>query len=382
MWRDEGAEVIVLIPAYEPDHKLVDLLRKLRHHRVVVVDDGSGPRYAGIFAQVCALGADLISLPENRGKGYALKTGFTYIQTHYPGRDVVCADSDGQHHPDDIDAVAAALSATGAAMVLGARRFTGKVPLRSKFGNSMTRAAYAVATRHTLIDTQTGLRAYPARMLPWLGEVPGNRFEYELRLLLKAARDGLRIEEVEISTIYLEGNASSHFHPLYDSLRVYAPLFAFVASSVLAFAIDTTALLVFAGLTGSVARSAVAARLISATVNYGVNRVWVFGRHGGGPASRKVSAPRYAILALALFAVNVVLLKALTIALGVLIVAKVITEVSLFAISYLVQKYVVFAPPAPQPVVDVAVPELTTTPIITPMINPTRLPETNPASQS
>lgn len=337
--------MVVLIPAYEPDNKLVDLVRTLPHHRVVVVDDGSGPAYTNIFTKVRELGADLVTLKDNCGKGKALKTGFAYIRVHFPGEDVVCADSDGQHTTKDIDAVADRVASTGAAMVLGARRFTGKVPARSRFGNAVTRALYTIATGKALIDTQTGLRGYPARMLRWLCEVGGNRFEYELRLLLQAAKEGMRIEEIEIATIYLEDNASSHFRPLHDSIRVYGPLLAFTASSLLAFVIDTVALLVIAAATGSVARSAIAARAISASINYAVNRIWVFGRKGS-PTSRKVSAPRYAALALGVLAANVMLLKALTLFIGSLLVAKGITELSLFAVSYLVQKHFVFPGPA------------------------------------
>lgn len=346
--------MVVLIPAYEPDNKLVELVRRLRHQQVVVVDDGSGPRYADIFATVRALGADLVTLTQNRGKGYALKEGFAHVRDRFPGQDVVCADSDGQHTPEDIQSVADRVATSDAAMVLGARRFTGKVPARSRFGNSVTCTAYRLVTGRSLIDTQTGLRGYPARMLTWLGDVHGERFEYELRLLLQAAREGLRIEEIEISTIYLEGNASSHFRPLRDSLRVYGPLLAFAASSVLAFIIDVVVLLAFVALTGSVVASAVVARLISATVNYGVNRYWVFG-HGGNPTSRRVSAPRYALLALGVFIANVSLLKALTGVLDSLFVAKLITEVTLVAVSYTVQKYVVFPAPGARRIAERAV---------------------------
>jgi hypothetical protein len=169
---------------------------------------------------------------------------------------VVCADSDGQHRPEDIDAVADRVATSGAAMVLGCRRFTGAVPARSRVGNTVTRVLFRAVTGLRLTDTQTGLRAYPARMLPWLGQVDGDRFEYEQRLLLLAAREGLPVAEVEIATIYLRHNASSHFRPVRDAVRIYRPLLTFGLSSMLAFAVDTVALLAFVTLTGSVARSA------------------------------------------------------------------------------------------------------------------------------
>ncbi len=334
--------MIVLIPAYEPGGTLVELVRRLGHRTVVVVDDGSGPGYAGVFARVRDLGAEVITSARNRGKGHALRAGFAHIGDRYPGRDVVCADSDGQHRPGDIEAVARHVARSGAAMVLGGRRFTGVVPARSRFGNVVTSAAFRLVTGVRLRDTQTGLRAYPAWMLPWLGRVGGDRFEYEQRLLLRAAREHLPIAEVEIATVYLGHNESSHFRPVRDSVRVYRPLLAFAASSLLAFAVDTVALLALVALTGNLALSAVAARLISATGNYAVNRAHVFGS-GTNPAARPGSALRYALLAGGLLLLNVVLLQALTAVTGSVLVAKLLTEVSLFATSFLAQRCLVFS---------------------------------------
>ena len=333
--------MIVLIPAYEPDGALVDLVTDLAHHTIVVVDDGSGPAYAGIFACVRALGAEVITLAVNRGKGYALKTGFAHISTRHPGRDVVCADSDGQHRPEDIDAVARHVANSGAAMVLGCRRFTGPVPARSRLGNTVTRAVFRLVTGLNVTDTQTGLRAYPARMLPWLARVGGDRFEYEQRLLLQAARERLSVAQVEIATVYLRHNASSHFRPVRDSLRILRPLAAFTLSSMLAFAVDTTVLLALVALTGNLLLSAVGARLISATVNYGVNRAYVFGTCHTS-AARRGSALRYAMLAAVILVANVVLLEGLTLATGSVVVAKLLTEMVLAAASFLIQRHVVF----------------------------------------
>jgi len=328
--------VIVLIPAFEPGPALVELVRRLSHHTVLVVDDGSGPVYASVFAAARAAGAEVITLPSNLGKGRALRVGFAHARTHYPGEAVVSADGDGQHRPEDVEAVAARLADGDPAMVLGARRFAGRVPARSRFGNRVTAATFAAATGLRLTDTQTGLRAYPALMLPWLEEVAGDRFEYELRLLMRAAREQLAVVEVEIATVYLDHNASSHFRPVRDSLRVLTPLLAFAASSLVGFVVDTVALLALVALTGSLAASVVGARLVSGALNYTVNKRLVF--QAGGRAS----LARYVVLAAALLTLNLGLLEVLSMVTGSLLVAKIATELLLITAGYAIQRQYVF----------------------------------------
>lgn len=162
----------------------------------------------------------------------ALKTGFRHIARAYPGDPVVCADPDGQHRVADVVHVADRLRSTGRT-VLGVRRFDGAVPLRSRVGNAVTRLLFRAATGQPVRDTQTGLRAYPGHLLAWLQTVPGERFEYEMNLLLYAARAGHPTDEVVIATTYVDDNASSHFSSLSDSVRIYRPLLRFAALSLL-----------------------------------------------------------------------------------------------------------------------------------------------------
>ncbi len=331
--------MVVLIPAYEPGDSLVQLVKQLRSHpetaTMVVVDDGSGPDYDEIFALSRIHGATVLRYGTNRGKGFALKTGFAYIRTHYRDQVVVCADSDGQHRVADIINVASQVDPHTQEMVLGGRRFTGEVPLRSAFGNKVTAWLFRVLTGINVGDTQTGLRAYPPTVLEWLESVPGDRFEYELSLLLQAKRAGIAIREVEIETVYLHGNASSHFRPIVDSWRVYKPLLAFAGSSLAGFAVDFVALLLLMALTGNLLVSVVVARLISATVNYLLNRHAVF-RDGDG------SSPlRYAALAGVILGANYILMSVLT-GLLPLVVAKILTEVTLFGVSFTAQRALVF----------------------------------------
>lgn len=339
--------VIVLIPAFEPGTALPRIVRELRTAdadlELVVVDDGSGPAFRPVLADAAHAGATVLRHPVNRGKGAALKTGLGYVLAHHPDEDVVTADADGQHTASDIVAVAGALRADALAerarLILGCRAFTGRVPLRSRVGNAAARGLFRLAAGWRLSDTQTGLRGIPASLLAWTRAQRGERFEFEQNVLLRTRRDGVDTREVPISTVYLDGNATSHFRPIVDSLRVALPLALFAASSLLAFVVDTLALLLFTALTGALVPSIVAARVVSASVNFAVNRWLVFRATTRGPAGQAV---RYAVLALALLASNIVWMQALT-DLGMpLIAAKVATEAVLFLTSYGVQRAVVF----------------------------------------
>jgi glycosyltransferase involved in cell wall biosynthesis len=347
--------MIILIPAYEPDHQLPALIRSVRDAEpaatVVVVDDGSGPGFKDVFDGVRNLGCHVVGYARNRGKGFALKTGFGFIADHLPGRSVICADSDGQHTIVDILRVAAAAEdetdrdgtacGEGAAMVLGTRNFTGNVPARSKFGNTATRLLFTLATGERIPDTQTGLRGYPAAMLPWLRSVRGERYEYELNLLLEAKEAGYAIRTVDIATVYLDHNSGSHFRPLADSIRIYAPLLKFLMSSFAAFLVDTVVFLLLTLLTDSLLVAVVGARAVSSAVNFLVNRHVVFEHGRDRPAA--ASGLRYFGLAAVLLAANYSIISALDALSVAALPAKILAEITLLVISYGVQQRFLFA---------------------------------------
>lgn len=337
---------VVVIPAYEPGDRLVPLVAALREagHPVLIVDDGSGETFAARFREAAHAGAEVIAHETNRGKGAALKTAFDYLRQVRPHTDVVTADSDGQHTLADIRHVAQVLAEQRAsgltALVLGCRVFDGATPARSRFGNAVSAAVFRLAAGWRLSDTQTGLRGIPAEMLAWALTVPGERFEYEQSMLLRVRRDGFGSVEVPIETVYLDHNASSHFRPVFDSMRVMLPVLAFAASSFVAFLVDTLALLVLHLVTGSVLVSVIGARVLSAAVNFTVNRRLVFRAERHGSLLGQVL--RYAVLAVVVLASNIVWMAALTDAGVPLLVAKVITEVALFALGYRAQRSNVF----------------------------------------
>ena len=335
----------VLIPAFQPDARLPRLILELHRAdpstKIVVVDDGSGQKFSDIFEASATAGAHVISYENNRGKGYALREGFTWIRDVAGDSPecVVTADADGQHTLNDIFRVGRRCTDTGKS-VLGVRGFVGHVPARSRIGNTATSALFWLATGWKLKDTQTGLRAFPVAMLPALLEVQGDRYEYELRVLLHLAKFRHPVTQIPIETIYEAGNPTSHFRPLQDSARIWAPLLKFAASSGVATVIDYVLVLALNALTGALFFPVVAARLVSASVNFAMNRR-VF-EATGVPLRR--SALRYAALAVAVVAGSYTMLAVLT-GIGMpLWIAKIIADTTMYLVSYSAQSRYVFAP--------------------------------------
>lgn len=335
----------VLIPAYQPDARLPRLILELHRAdpstKIVVVDDGSGQKFSDIFEASATAGAHVISYENNRGKGYALREGFTWIRDVAGDSPecVVTADADGQHTLNDIFRVGRTCTDTGKS-VLGVREFVGHVPARSRIGNTATSALFWLATGWKLKDTQTGLRAFPVALLPALLEVQGDRYEYELRVLLHLAKFRHPVTQIPIETIYEAGNPTSHFRPLQDSARIWAPLLKFAASSGVATIIDYVLVLVLNALTGALFFPVIAARLVSASVNFAMNRR-VF-EATGVPLRR--SALRYAALAVAVIAGSYTMLAVLT-GIGMpLWIAKIIADTTMYLVSYSAQSRYVFAP--------------------------------------
>lgn len=335
----------VLIPAYQPDARLPRLILELHRAdpstKIVVVDDGSGQKFSDIFEASATAGAHVISYENNRGKGYALREGFTWIRDVAGDLSecVVTADADGQHTLNDIFRVGRTCTDTGKS-VLGVREFVGHVPARSRIGNTATSALFWLATGWKLKDTQTGLRAFPVALLPELLKVQGDRYEYELRVLLHLAKFRHPVTQIPIETIYEAGNPTSHFRPLQDSARIWAPLLKFAASSGVATVIDYVLVLALNALTGALFFPVVAARLVSASVNFAMNRR-VF-EATGVPLRR--SALRYAALAVAVVAGSYTMLAVLT-GIGMpLWIAKIIADTTMYLVSYSAQSRYVFAP--------------------------------------
>lgn len=219
--------LIVIIPAYEPPGEFVAYAKEVSSFAkaLVVVNDGSKEEYSPIFEEISKCeNVIYLTYEENHGKGYALKTAFKYcIENFLPDDILVTADCDGQHRIHDIKNVYRDASTHPKALMLGSRDFTKpNVPKRSLSGNIMMRRIFRWLYGIRVYDTQTGLRGFTVGMSEGFLSIKGNRFEFEMEMLIYAERNKVEILETPIDTVYTENPEEhiSHFKTFSDSARV------------------------------------------------------------------------------------------------------------------------------------------------------------------
>ena len=287
-------QITVLIPAYKPDDKMLttlDELVKAGFTDILVVNDGSGEEFDGIFEAVKKMPqCTLLVHPENKGKGAALKTAFRYFLDNREDKScIVSADADGQHLTKDIIATAMACKEKEA-VVLGVRDFSDpNVPSRSKVGNQTTCGVFRLFFGMKIQDTQTGLRAFPKKYLEEILKAKGDRYEYETNMLFIINRKNIPMHEVGIETVYIEENKSSHFRVVRDSIRIYALILKYLVSAVGSAVLDELAFFIFKNIGILVTlvpipltfTAAILARVVSSLFNFLVNAKVVFGEKAG-----------------------------------------------------------------------------------------------------
>ena len=337
-------EAAVVIPAYNPGPELPQLVGQLLQRKleaIAIVDDGSGVSYRQYFDEAAAWpGVRILRHAVNLGKGAALKTGINAVLCDYPDiGTLVTADADGQHHPDDILAVAKYGAEHRHALVLGARRFSRGVPFRSRLGNGLTKWIMRFVIGQRLSDTQTGLRCIPSCLRATLLQLPHQGYEFELDMLLECRKQGIAIAEIPIRTIYIAKNKSSHFNPVFDSMRIYFVLLRFAAVSFVTSALDNLVFsaVFFAG--GGLALSQASGRVAAVLFNFNVVTRVVFQTTG----HRTRQLVEYLMLVMLSGAASYGLIRVAVAIFGMkVLVAKIGAESLLFLVNFLVQRDVIF----------------------------------------
>jgi len=210
----------LLIPSYksaEPLKRFIDTLLTefVPKKHLFIVDDASKD---GTYEMCGSNGIECLRHEKNRGKGKALKTGFTHLITHKKARWILTMDADGQHSPSDINLfLNKAIKYPTTGICIGARNMRpGIMPLARIFSNRLTSIIMTLFTGVRIKDSQCGYRLYSAELINSI-DIEYERFEMESEVIMKAAAKKFPVHFVPVQTLYLKG--PSHISHLADTLR-------------------------------------------------------------------------------------------------------------------------------------------------------------------
>jgi len=212
--------ICAVIPAFNAEASIGEVIDKTREHisRIILVNDGSTDRTEQVAR---SRDVEVISLPCNRGKGYALRQGFNLALNNGCSA-IVTLDADGQHDPGDIPHFLQAHERDREAILIGSRMAQAdRFPRHRYYSNRSAAYFISKALGQYLEDTQCGFRLYPARSLRSI-QLTTSRFQTETEVLLRAARRGIRLGTVPVKNIYnLNGTAPrSNFRPVVDTFYI------------------------------------------------------------------------------------------------------------------------------------------------------------------
>jgi glycosyltransferase involved in cell wall biosynthesis len=202
---------IAIVPALNEEVTVGRVIDEIRAFDpgfdVVVVDDGSTDRTAGIAAD---RGAHVLRLPFNLGIGGAVQTGYRFAFEH--GYDIaVQVDGDGQHDPSQLSAILAPVLAGEADLAVGSR-FTGSGAYRSSFTRRIGIQIFALVVsgivRQKVTDTTSGFRAVNRKAIAlFAADYPHDYPEVEATVM--CVRHKLRLTEVPVAMRERGGGSSS-----------------------------------------------------------------------------------------------------------------------------------------------------------------------------
>ena len=210
---------LVVIPALNAERTVADVIRGCREvaDEILVIDDGCSDRTAGVARDA---GAVVVSHDVNRGKGAALKTGFSYaLQRGYGA--VITLDADGQHLPREIPKFLAARAETSGDLIIGGRShlFHQMLP-RRRMANRFSAWSIGGLSGTGVTDSQSGFRLYSSNLL-LKARLRTDGFDLESEVIVRAGRDGFKVVTIPIDLGFVDGLSTSHYKPVADTLRIF-----------------------------------------------------------------------------------------------------------------------------------------------------------------
>lgn len=194
-------KIAAVIPAYNEEKKLPDVIRALKNdfETIVVVDDGSAD---GTKTVAEAAGAIVLSRGYNLGVGATTREGLRWALDH--GFDAaLLIDADGQHDPEEAGRFVQRFEEKHEALIIGARDY-GKIPLRRRLPNLFSRLVLSAIFGEFLPDNQCGYRLLDRRMIEAFLETHEAGYNFAIEMMIVCRENGWQIGWVPISTIYAD----------------------------------------------------------------------------------------------------------------------------------------------------------------------------------
>ncbi|MGH8977174.1 MAG: glycosyltransferase family 2 protein [Acidimicrobiia bacterium] len=194
----------VVVPVFNERNTLVEIVRRMRavelpdsiEREIIVVDDGSDDGTRDVLKQLGDSTVRVVLHPQNRGKGAAVRTGFSHATGDY----VLVQDADLEYDPEDWPRLLAPVLSGKARVVYGSR-FTGErrnMLFLHWVGNRVLSLVTNVLYNTTLSDMETCYKLIDRALLEEI-VLQADRFEIEPEVTAKILKRGVRIYEVPIS---------------------------------------------------------------------------------------------------------------------------------------------------------------------------------------
>jgi len=338
--------VFVIIPTFNPGEIIKQVVIKTLKftNNIIIVDDGCDEVNKSILQDIAHNHKiTILTHVENKGKGFAIQTGIEYALKN-KAKSIVLIDSDGQHNPEELQDFLEFSNNNSYHLVVGVRSDIDKMPLRSKIGNISMAWMFRLLYGQKLKDTQSGYRMLSAEFAQlFLDNVEAGRYETEMKMLMMAAKNNIKIDQIPIDTQYFDDNANSKFRPIADSLRVLGSFAKYSGVGFLSFLIDYAIFLVLVFIFPTYFIVAhISSRICSGVFNFIVNKNYVF-NNNQNYAKPLIKYLMAVVVSLALSTfllyvfVEMVLFKTA--------IAKICAEASTFILNYYVLKNFVFKKP-------------------------------------
>lgn len=215
----EDIRILIVIPTYNNRPTLRKVVEDSIETGlpVLVINDGSTD---GGTETLGSLPISLIDLPENRGKGAAIRVAAEWAEQNDYSH-IITIDADGQHVPQDALKFVKKVKENPLSIVIGNRDFSRtNTPGSRQFGRKFSNFWVRVTSGISVPDSQSGFRAYPVGAIRKI-KCFAKRYNYEVEILVRGIWASLSIQSVDIAVHYTDDTLkASHFRPFLDNARI------------------------------------------------------------------------------------------------------------------------------------------------------------------